>query len=154
MYETMDPLIEYTSKTLTHSECGISRTAFGYVQRTDRGYTWMDIKILGNWWFTATPDLYSVCMNLPNAKWQVLSLMPAWIVTWVNFQDWCLIGSYFALYEFLLVTDSEFKSIQCGAGIITTLNGGTTHKTMADTFKSVMLAGYTWQRRYGNMIGD
>jgi len=35
--------LNYTSRTLAHSECGISRTAFGYVQRTDGGYTWMDI---------------------------------------------------------------------------------------------------------------
>jgi hypothetical protein len=32
----------------------------------------------------------------------------------------------------MLVTDSEFRSIQYDAGIITTPNGGTTHKTMAD----------------------
>jgi len=30
------------------------------------------------------------------------------------------------------MTDSGFRSIHCGGGIITTLNGGTTHKTMAD----------------------
>jgi hypothetical protein len=31
--------LKYTSKTMTHSECDISRTACGYVQRTDREVT-------------------------------------------------------------------------------------------------------------------
>ena len=125
--------LKYTSKTLTHSECGISWTVFGYVQKTDGSYTWMDIKILATWRFTDTPDLYSVYMNPPNALWQELSSKPAWILTWAYFQDWCYIDNYFVLYEFLSVTDNGFRSIQCGADIITTLNGGTTHQTMADT---------------------
>jgi hypothetical protein len=40
----------------------------------------------------------------------------------------------FFLYIFELVTDNEFRNIQCDAGMITNIDGGTrAHKTVANT---------------------